>query len=410
MSDASAPQEEARMTLAEHLTELRTRLLRCVIAALVLGVGSLVFAKFIYGILIRPVLVSLPPEAAQLVYTSAIEEINVYMKVGLYAGIFLATPVILWQIWGFVSPGLYPSERKMAAPFVAAGTLAFITGVLFCYFVLLPTMFKFLLKEEGLQALEGQIGLAKLQEESALRWLRLGELSMAGQVAKDAAEALESSADPGVKLVDKPSVEVRERLFGLGRMIDAVASTLEPARRATLKGAIEKHQAAAEAFAREDLTTSLALIDEGAAALATATPNGATDLSQLWRLERGLAQNEASKAAANWTRPMLSMNEQLTLVLVLLLAFGVIFELPLVLALLGMVGLVKASFLMRYQRHAVVVCLILAAVITPTGDVVNLSMMAGPILLCYELGVLAVWIIEKRRARLAATTSITPAQ
>jgi sec-independent protein translocase protein TatC len=91
------------------------------------------------------------------------------------------------------------------------------------------------------------------------------------------------------------------------------------------------------------------------------------------------------------------MSEQLTLVLVLELAFGVIFELPLVMAVLGMVGLVSSKFLFKYQRHAFVVCLLLAAVITPTGDAVNLALMAGPMLLCYELGVLLVWLVERKR-------------
>ena len=78
-------------------------------------------------------------------------------------------------------------------------------------------------------------------------------------------------------------------------------------------------------------------------------------------------------------------------------------------ALLGIVGVVQSRWLFKYQRHAFVVCLILAAVITPTGDVVNLSLMAGPMLLCYELGVLAVWMIERRRARAEAAASISPA-
>ena len=77
---------------------------------------------------------------------------------------------------------------------------------------------------------------------------------------------------------------------------------------------------------------------------------------------------------------MLSMTEQLTLVLVLELAFGLIFELPLVMALLSLVGMVKASWLFKYQRHAFLVCVIAAAIITPTGDAVNLSLMAGPML------------------------------
>ena len=139
------------MSLAEHLAELRSRLLKCTLAVLVLGAAALVFAKPIFGILMKPVLDALPAEGRSLVYTSGIEEINVLMKVGVYCGIFLTTPVILWQIWGFVSPGLYPEERRYAGPFVFLGSLAFLAGALFCYFAVLPSMFKFLLNdEEGL--------------------------------------------------------------------------------------------------------------------------------------------------------------------------------------------------------------------------------------------------------------------
>jgi sec-independent protein translocase protein TatC len=96
-------------------------------------------------------------------------------------------------------------------------------------------------------------------------------------------------------------------------------------------------------------------------------------------------------------------------VLLLELAFGIIFELPLVMALLGLVGVLKSSFLMKYQRHAFVVCLIAAAIITPTGDAVNLALMAGPMLLCFELGVVGVWFFERRaRKQAASSTAITP--
>jgi sec-independent protein translocase protein TatC len=104
------------------------------------------------------VLLSLPPDASSLVYTSAIEEINVLMKIGLYAGVFLSTPVLLWQIWGFVAPGLYENERKLAAPFIVFGTLAFLAGALFCYFVLLPQMFTFLLQKEDTAAITRRLG------------------------------------------------------------------------------------------------------------------------------------------------------------------------------------------------------------------------------------------------------------
>ena len=101
-------------------------------------------------------------------------------------------------------------------------------------------------------------------------------------------------------------------------------------------------------------------------------------MAAVWELEKLLGVAQARTESLNWTRPMLSMEEQLTLVLVLELAFGVIFELPLVMAVLGLVGLVSSKFLFKYQRHAFVVCLIVAAIITPTGDAVNLALMAGP--------------------------------
>lgn len=411
MAEPSAATEadDFKMSLSEHLGELRQRLLKCTISVVVLGGASLVFAKAIYGLLMRPVLNALPPEASALVYTSAIEEINVYMKVGLYSGVFLTTPVILWQIWGFVAPGLYTEERKMASPFIFFGTVAFLAGAAFCYFGVLPTMFQFLLREESAVAIEARLNVARYQEEDTLRFLRLGEWSRAGVLAKEANEALEKSGEGqtepegmmGLSLLPKPKVEVVERLEGLGRLLDAVAQGAGESARSVLIKVLEKRREAAQALANDELGVSLKALDEGMVLLASAVPAQTADINQVWRLERNLGAGKATYEASNWTRPMLSMSEQLTLVLVLELAFGVIFEMPLVMALLALVGLVKSSFLFKYQRHAFVVCLILAAVITPTGDAVNLSLMAGPMLACYELGVLLVWVLEKRRQKKA---------
>jgi sec-independent protein translocase protein TatC len=140
------------------------------------------------------------------------------------------------------------------------------------------------------------------------------------------------------------------------------------------------------------------LLDQAAGTLAGLQEGYATGIAAVWKLERHLSLAQGILRAKSWTHPMLTMSEQLTLVLTLELAMGVIFELPLVMALLASLGLVKARFLMKYQRHAFVVCLIIAAIVTPTGDAVNLSLMAGPMVLCYELGVLAAWLVEKRRA------------
>src|SRR5205814_6400526 len=95
-------------------------------------------------------------------------------------------------------------------------------------------------------------------------------------------------------------------------------------------------------------------------------------------------------------KPVLMMDQQLGLVMALVLAFGIIFELPLVLTFLGMIGVVDHKFLAKYRRHAIVLNVLIAAVVTPTGDPFNLALMAIPMLLCYELGVLGAWMFGKK--------------
>lgn len=401
------------MSLAEHLTELRSRLLRCTLAVAVLGAISLVFAKPIFGVLMQPVLNALPEGNRALIYTSGIEELNVLMKVGVYCGIFLTTPVILWQIWGFVSPGLYPEERRFASPFVMFGSLAFILGACFCYFVVLPSMFKFLLNEEETLALEQRLDTARLRADDALRFLRVGDAERAGVLAKETSATLRAEGEgqvPDPQVAPAASVELKTRLEGLGKLVDAAADGYgaDAKVRGVLRQAVEKRVEAVAAYGREDYPAAGAAMDEAASLLAGVAPTRTEELSGLWRLEKELSLGVARHEAARWTRPMLTMHEQLSLVLLLILAFGIIFELPLVMALLGVVGVVQSRWLFKYQRHAFVVCLIAAAIITPTGDVVNLSLMAGPMLLCYELGVLLVWLVERRRAKNAAETGITP--
>jgi sec-independent protein translocase protein TatC len=400
--------DEFKMSLMEHLSELRTRLTRVTIAVLGLGFFSLIFARELYGILMRPVLEALPSDAAALVYTSAIEEINVLMKIGLYAGIFLSTPVLLYQIWGFVAPGLYENERKLAGPFIFFGTLAFLLGAVFCYLVLLPQMFRFLLQKEDATAISRRIETAKLREEDALRYLRFGEISLAAAEARAVIGDLElpgegqtSDGPMGITILNKQVVDTKLRIEGLGRLIDSARIGFGESAKPFLISALEKRREAISAFGTQSYDKAEILIEESVALVVSSRPEAKNDLDSLWKLERLIGLGQAKSDSINWTKPMLSMSEQLTLVLMLELAFGIIFELPVVMALLGLVGLVSSGFLFKYQRHAFVVCLIAAAVITPTGDAVNLALMAGPMLLCYELGVLLVWIFEKRRAKAA---------
>jgi sec-independent protein translocase protein TatC len=249
------PEDDVHLSLRDHLMELRQRLKWSVIWLMVGFCACYYWSIPIFHFMMRPVLAALPEGEKALHYSSSVEPFLIYLKVGLYSGLFAASPFIFYQIWLFVSPGLYRRERKKIAPFVVAATLFFVGGAAFCYLVILPPAFQFLI----------------------------------------------GSAGPDIK-------------------------------------------------------------------------------------------------------PMLMMDEQLGLVMMLLMAFGIIFELPLVLTLLAMIGLVDHKFLSKYRRHAIVVNVAIAAIITPTGDPFNLALMAVPMLLCYELGVLGAWIFGKRgvKARLTA--------
>ncbi len=248
------PEDDLHLSLRDHLVELRKRLKWAVIF---LGLGfcaSYYWSQPIFHFLMRPVLKALPEGEKALHFSSSVEPFLIYLKVALYAGLFIAGPAILWQLWAFVAPGLYRKEKRKILPFVVSATAFFIAGSAFCYLVILPPAFEFLI----------------------------------------------GSAGPDIK-------------------------------------------------------------------------------------------------------PMLMMDDQLSLVMMLIIAFGLIFELPLILTFLAMIGLVDYKFLGKYRRHAIILNTIIAAIITPTGDPFNLALMAVPMMLCYELGVLGSWIFRKKDpARLTA--------
>src|SRR5262249_20783102 len=193
-----------------------------------------------------------------------------------------------------------------------------------------------------------------------------------------------------------------------GRLVDATRDGLGLGAAPALRQALEKRVEAVDAFQSGALGKASEALESSASLLAGAAGSQGSAGSRVWEVQETPAARQSSLAQEAWTRPLLTMSEQLSLVLMLLLALGVVFELPLVMALLAALGLVKSKFLMKYQRHAFVVCLILAAVITPTGDPINMAILAGPMLLCYEVGVGAAWLMERRRARGASETALTP--
>ena len=237
---------EEKQTFIEHLEELRKRL---IISLIAVGIGfgiCYIFAKQIFHLLMIPLIKALP-DGASMIFTSLPEAFFTYLKVALLAGIFAASPVILYQIWLFVAPALYSHEKRYAIPFVIFSTLFFVGGASFGYFIVFPFGFKFFM-------------------------------------------------------------------------------------------------------------------------------GFATDFIQ----------------------PAPKLKEYLSFCSMLLLAFGLIFELPLFFFFLSKLGVVNARMLARNRRYVILGIFAVAAILTPP-DVVTQVMMAGPLLLLYEVSIWIAKIVEKKR-------------
>jgi sec-independent protein translocase protein TatC len=132
--------DEGRMTLIEHLTELRSRLMKCIIAVIIGGIVCWIFYNQIFKFLIDPYCDTLSEDAqaaannlgaqdqCRLLQTDPLEGFSIRMMIAGYGGIVLAVPVILYQLWRFIAPGLYKHERRYALPFVVIGALLFLMG------------------------------------------------------------------------------------------------------------------------------------------------------------------------------------------------------------------------------------------------------------------------------------------
>ena len=232
-----------KMPFMEHLGELRTRITRSLIGLLVGLLIAFPFSQKIVDHLAKPIQAT----GNTLVFLAVTEAFWVQMKVALIAGLFFASPIILWQIWAFVAPGLYAHERKYAAPFVIAGSLLFIGGGAFSLKVVTPFAIQFLL----------------------------------------------SYSRPGLQ-------------------------------------------------------------------------------------------------------PMISIGLYIDFLLKFTLAFGLVFELPLIITLAARMGLVTPRALARNRKYAVLGAFVAAAILTPTPDAFNQALMAGPLIILYEVGIICARLFGRR--------------
>jgi sec-independent protein translocase protein TatC len=134
--------DETRLPLTDHLAELRTRIFRVLVAWILGAAAAWSFSEQIFGLLLAPAVEALGANAT-LQAIAPTEIFFTYLKCALLAGFVFALPVIFWQIWAFVSPGLYANERNTIIPFVLISTLLFAGGAAFGYSQVFPLMFAF---------------------------------------------------------------------------------------------------------------------------------------------------------------------------------------------------------------------------------------------------------------------------
>ena len=245
--------DEKKLPLTAHLQELRKRLILSFIGV---GAGFAIcyaFAEPIFDLLAIPLL-KVMPKGSSLIFTSVAEAFFTYMKVAFIAGLILASPFVLYQVWAFVAPGLYRHEKKYVVPFILAGSFFFAIGISFGYYIAIPVGFKFLLGY-----------------------------------------------------------------------------------------------------------------------------------------------------ATDFIKPMPSMKEYLSFSIKFLLAFGIVFEFPVVLVLLARIGVVNAKMLAKQRKYAILLIFIFAAILTPP-DIISQVILALPLIGLYELSILLSKIFGKKSPPAQSTT------
>jgi sec-independent protein translocase protein TatC len=142
VSDPQHTQDEGtEETFISHLVELRDRIIRAGLAVIVVFIGLVYWAPDIFRLLARPLMQNLPKDGKMIV-TDVTGSFFVPMKVTMLVAFVIALPVVLYQIWAFVAPGLYQHEKKLVGPLVASSYTLFLCGMAFAYFVVFPTIFR----------------------------------------------------------------------------------------------------------------------------------------------------------------------------------------------------------------------------------------------------------------------------
>ena len=169
---------DVQMPLTAHLEELRWRLIKALAAIGLAFAGSYAFAEILFAFLTEPLLAlnAGHGDAApvHLIGTGVVEAFFTKIKVSLIAAIFVASPVLLYQVWQFVAPGLYANEKRYAKPFVFFGTFFFVSGAAFCYQLVLPVGYRFFIDQYATIRVSPEIRISEYLTFTARMLLAFG--------------------------------------------------------------------------------------------------------------------------------------------------------------------------------------------------------------------------------------------
>jgi sec-independent protein translocase protein TatC len=169
---------DVKMPLTAHLEELRQRIIRILLAIALAFGGGYYFSEVLFAFLTAPLLGLEDGEAEalgiDLIGTGVAEAFFTKLKVCFLAAVFVTSPVILYQLWQFVAPGLYDQEKRYARPFVAFGTIFFVSGAAFCYYLVLPVGYRFFVEQYGTIGVQPQIRISEYLTFTARMLLAFG--------------------------------------------------------------------------------------------------------------------------------------------------------------------------------------------------------------------------------------------
>jgi sec-independent protein translocase protein TatC len=167
------PEADVRMPLTAHLEELRTRLIRMIAALSIAAIACWLVIEHLVEFLLAP-LQQLRPDQSLIIGTGVTEAFFTKLKVAVIGGIFLSSPILFFQAWRFVAPGLYDREKRVAMPFSVAASVFFIAGASFCYWLVFPVAFQFFLEEFASIGVSAQIRVSEYLSFSSRMLLAFG--------------------------------------------------------------------------------------------------------------------------------------------------------------------------------------------------------------------------------------------